>query len=62
MDRDPLHDALVAIFEAIAEREEKPVAEVVAEFMAGYADALGHESASRTSEVYGHRTEVEHGG
>lgn len=33
---DPLHDALVAIFEAIAEREDKSIAEVVAEFVEGY--------------------------
>ena len=36
---DPLHDALVAIFEAIAEREGKSIEEVVAEFVEGYFDA-----------------------
>lgn len=33
---DPLHDALVAIFEAIAEREDKTIEEVVADFVEGY--------------------------
>lgn len=33
---DPLRDALVAIFEAIAEREDKTIEEVVAEFVEGY--------------------------
>ena len=36
MKHDPLHDALVAIFEAIAEREDKTIEEVVAEFVEGY--------------------------
>ena len=35
---DPLHDALVAIFEAIAEREDKPVTQVIEEFFAGYME------------------------
>lgn len=34
--KDPLHDALVAIFEAIAEREKKTIEEVVAEFVERY--------------------------
>lgn len=36
MTHDPLHDALVAIFEAIAERADKTIEEVVAEFVEGY--------------------------
>lgn len=36
MEHDPLHDALVAVFEAIAEREDKTIEEVVAEFVEGY--------------------------
>lgn len=35
-EHDPLHDALVAVFEAIAEREDKTIEEVVAEFVEGY--------------------------
>lgn len=35
---DPLHDGLVAIFEAIAQREDKPVSEVVEEFFSGYLE------------------------
>lgn len=38
---DPLHNALVAIFEAIAEREEKSVEQVVEEFFSGYVTAGG---------------------
>lgn len=33
---DPLHNALVAIFEAIAEREGKEIAQVVEEFFSSY--------------------------
>lgn len=36
MKKDPLENALVAIFEAIAEREGKSVDEVVQEFIDGY--------------------------
>jgi hypothetical protein len=35
---DPLHDALVAIFEAIAEAEDKTVEQVVEEFFSSYMD------------------------
>ena len=38
--KDPLQDALVAIFEAIAEREDKTVQECVEEFFSGYMEAV----------------------
>jgi hypothetical protein len=42
---DPLHDALVAIFQAIAEREGKPVECVVEEFFSGYLEGASGEVA-----------------
>lgn len=36
--RDPLSDALVAVFEAIAEREGKSVEQVVEDFFYGYVE------------------------
>jgi dimeric dUTPase (all-alpha-NTP-PPase superfamily) len=42
---DPLHDALVAIFQAIAEREEKTVEQAVEEFFSGYVTAATEEAS-----------------
>lgn len=40
MMANPLHDALVAIFEAIAEIEKKPIHQVVEEFIAGWEEEI----------------------